>query len=997
MDDRIVIRGAREHNLQDIDLDIPRNRLVVITGLSGSGKSSLAFDTIYAEGQRRYMESLSAYARQFLGMMERPDVDFIDGLSPVISIEQKTVSRNPRSTVGTVTEIYDFLRLLYARAATAYSHVSGQPMGRQSDDEIIDGIVGLEEGTKVLILAPVVRGRKGHYRELFDQIGRQGFERVRVDGELRHLEEGMKLDRYKTHDVEVVVDRVVVTADVRSRVSQSVETALGMGSGTLIASVVDDAGTINDRLFSRHLFCPEDGVSYDDPSPNTFSFNSPYGACPACGGLGTRREVDPDLVVPDYGLSIGEGGLAPIGKPREVWIFSQLRAVAEAYGFDFNTRLSDLSEEQLRVLMDGAGERQFDIVYRYKGRSVKYKHRFGGVTGHLLHTFEETSSPASRRWAEAYMRLLPCRDCGGARLRPESLSFRIGDWTIADLVSMDLATLNAFFESLELSGRQAVIAMPIVKEIRERLEFLLGVGVGYLSLDRSARTLSGGESQRIRLATQIGTQLVGVLYVLDEPSIGLHPRDNSRLIGSLKQLRDLGNSVLVVEHDREMIEQADFVVDLGPGAGELGGHVVGTGVWKKLPLRKNGAVSLTSAYLRGRRSIAIPKKRREGNGNRLRLLGATGHNLKGDDFEIPLGCFVAVTGVSGSGKSSLVNLTLYPVLSNRYHGSRMVPLPHGSVDGTGFVDKVIDIDQRPIGRTPRSNPATYTGLFGHIRDVFAQLPESKIRGYGPGRFSFNVKGGRCESCKGAGIIKLEMNFLPDVYVECETCKGRRYNAETLEVHFKGRSIADVLEMTVSEALTFFENVPRIERRLRTLHAVGLGYIRLGQQATTLSGGEAQRVKLARELARPGTGSTLYILDEPTTGLHFEDVRALLFVLQALVSKGNTVLVVEHNLDVIKAADFVFDLGPEGGDAGGRIMFSGTPEELAETDTFTGAFLKKELARSPSGDFDEAAAESLWSMTEGEDEEMVGPDEEVEDDADDEEVADIAGGVDEVTI
>ena len=945
MNERIIIRGAREHNLRNIDLDIPRNRLVVITGLSGSGKSSLAFDTIYAEGQRRYMESLSAYARQFLGMMERPDVDFIDGLSPVIAIEQKTVSRNPRSTVGTVTEIYDFLRLLFARAGTPYSHVSGRPMRKQSDDEIIDGILGLPAGSRVLLLAPVVKGRKGHYRELFEQIARQGFQRVRVDGELREIERGMKIDRYRTHDIEVVVDRLVIKPGLRPRVSRSVETALGMGGGVLTAAVMGADGAMTDHTFSRHLFDPESGLSYDEPSPNTFSFNSPYGACPVCNGLGAKREIDPALVVPDASRTIAEGGLAPLGKPRDVWIFSQLRAVAEAYGFDFDTPLERLDPKHLAVLLEGAGDRQFDIVYRYKNREVRYQHRFDGVYGHLRHTHEHSTSAGQRKWAEAYMRPMPCRACGGGRLKPESLAYRIGGKNIAELVAMDLVSLRRFFDEVTFTDRQALIARPIVKEIRERLDFMLNVGVGYLNLDRTARTLSGGESQRIRLATQIGTQLTGVLYVLDEPSIGLHPRDNNRLIDSLKQLRDLGNSVLVVEHDREMIEAADFVVDLGPGAGEHGGRVLGAAPPAELPPARNGYASLTTAYLRGEKRIAVPKARRTGNGKTLALHGAAGHNLKGDPLTLPLGTFICVTGVSGSGKSSLINQTLYPALANHFHHARHVPLPFERIEGLEHIDKVIDIDQSPIGRTPRSNPATYTGLFTHIRDLFAQLPEAKIRGYKPGRFSFNVKGGRCETCKGAGIVKLEMNFLPDVYVACETCRGRRYNAETLDVRYKGKNIADVLEMTVAEALAFFEQVPRIARKLRTLDSVGLGYIRLGQQATTVSGGEAQRVKLARELSRPGTGSTLYLLDEPTTGLHFEDIRHLLLVLQALVDKGNTVLVIEHNMDVVKVADHVVDLGPDGGEAGGRILFSGTPEALAETDTHTARYLREELERS----------------------------------------------------
>ena len=977
MEDRIVIRGAREHNLKNVDLDIPRNELVVITGLSGSGKSSLAFDTIYAEGQRRYMESLSAYARQFLGMMERPDVDFIDGLSPVIAIEQKTVSRNPRSTVGTVTEIYDFLRLLFARAAKAYSYVSGSPMRRQSDDEIIDGILALPEGARVVLLAPVVRGRKGHYRELFEQIAKQGFERVRVDGDLLEIHEGMKLDRYKTHDIEVVVDRLVVKPSIRPRLSQSVETALGIGSGTLIVQQLErgDAEGGRDFLFSRHLFSPEDGISYDDPSPNTFSFNSPYGACPDCNGLGTRLELDPELIVPDPARSIAEGGIEALGKPRDVWIFSQLRAVAEQYAFDFATPFEDLTDRQREVILEGAGDEQFDIVYRYKDREVRYQHRYGGVHQHIWHTYENTGSAGQRRWAEGFMRRMPCRTCAGGRLKPESLSYRFGEKNIAELVQMDLSTLRAYFSSVELSDRQKVIAAPIVKEIGERLDFLINVGVEYLTLDRPARSLSGGESQRIRLATQIGTQLVGVLYVLDEPSIGLHPSDNNRLIDSLKHLRDLGNSVLVVEHDREMIEAADFVVDLGPGAGEHGGHVIAAAAPSQLSSSSmnGGRESLTAAYLRGDRSIRVPEERRPPGPAYLELSGARGHNLKGDDLRLPLGSFICVTGVSGSGKSSLINQTLYPLLARHFYNTNLTPLPYKSLSGTEHIDKVIDIDQSPIGRTPRSNPATYTGLFTHIRDLFAQLPESRIRGYQKGRFSFNVKGGRCETCKGAGIVKLEMNFLPDVYVECETCKGKRYNAETLEVRYKGFSVADVLDCTVSEALEIFENVPRIERKLRTLTSVGLGYVRLGQQATTLSGGEAQRVKLAKELSRPGTGSTLYILDEPTTGLHWEDVRHLLNVLRALVKKGNTVLVIEHNMDVVKVADHVVDLGPGGGQEGGRIVFAGTPEELAARETATARYLRVELGRSAArpGDQepdDEVDLDLLAGDDDGEDEE-----------------------------
>ncbi len=960
MDDRILIRGAREHNLQGIDLDIPRNELVVITGLSGSGKSSLAFDTIYAEGQRRYMESLSSYARQFLGVMERPDVDFIDGLSPVIAIEQKTVSRNPRSTVGTVTEIYDFLRLLYARAADAYSYVSGAPMRRQSDDEIIDAVAAMPSGTRVQILAPVVKGRKGHYRDLFEQTAKSGFERVRTDGEVREITKGMQLDRYKVHDIEVVVDRLVIKEGVRTRIAQAAEIALGMGGGTLIVQI-DKAGDetveAGDVLFSRHLTAPQDGVSYDDPSPNTFSFNSPYGACPACNGLGVRKEIDPDLIVPNPKKTIEQGALAPLGKPRDVWVYSQLAAVAAGYDFDYETPFEDLTDTQRDVILDGAGDEQFDILYSYKGRQVTYQHRFGGVNGHVQHTLDNATSKAQKAWGEAFMRVRACGVCKGGRLKPESLSYRIGntgtydgDASIADLVQLDLAALGDWLADLELEGRQSTIGGPIVKEIRERVDFMLNVGLDYLTLDRPARTLSGGESQRIRLATQIGTQLTGVLYVLDEPSIGLHPRDNTKLIDSLTALRDLGNSVLVVEHDREMIEAADFVVDLGPGAGEFGGLLLAAGPPEEIStFEGDGAPpeSLTTAYLAGLRAVPTPSpaERRDGSGESIRLTGARGHNLQSVDVEIPLGTLTVVTGVSGSGKSSLINQTLAPILAAHFHNATAVPLPYADVEGLEHVDKVIAIDQSPIGRTPRSNPATYTGLFGLIRDLFARLPESEIRGYKLGRFSFNVKGGRCETCKGAGIMKLEMNFLPDVYVECETCKGRRYNAETLAVRFKGKNIAEVLEMPVSEALAFFENVPRILRKLKTLDAVGLGYIRLGQQATTVSGGEAQRIKLSKELSRPGTGRTLYILDEPTTGLHFEDVRHLLVVLQALVDKGNTVLVIEHNMDVAKQADWVIDMGPNGGAGGGQILYAGRPEGLADADTPTAPFLAEELERA----------------------------------------------------
>ena len=968
MPERITIRGARENNLQNVDLDIPRNELVVVTGLSGSGKSSLAFDTIFAEGQRRYMESLSAYARQFLEMMERPEVDYIDGLSPVISIEQKTVSGNPRSTVGTVTEVYDFLRLLYARAGTAYSHETGNRMRKQTDDEIIDGILDFPDGTRLMILAPVVKGRKGHYRELFEQTASQGFERFRINGEMRTYEDGMKLERYERHDIEVVVDRLVVKDGIRSRVAQSVDTALEMGGGTLIAHVMEgspDGVEPGDHLFSRHLVDPETGLSYDEASPNLFSFNTPYGACPACDGLGVKNELDPDLIIPDPSKSIGEGGLVPLGTPRDIWIFNQLEAVADAYEFDFETPLEELSDEQLEVILEGAGEEQFDIVYSYKGREVRYKHRYGGLKEHIWHTYENTNSSKQRRWAESFMREMACSACGGGRLNEEALSYKIADKTIADLAQMGLEDLRAFFEDVTFEReRQRTIAEPIVKEVKERLDFLIGVGVGYLTLDRPARTLSGGESQRIRLATQVGSQLTGVLYVLDEPSIGLHPRDNNRLIDSLKSLRDLGNSVLVVEHDREMIEAADHVVDLGPGAGEHGGHLITAGPPEALAaytngqangnlLQKNGqprdGVSLTAAYLHGTRTISVPDTRREGNGDAITLKGATGHNLKSEPVTFPLEKLICVTGVSGSGKSTLVNQTLYPILARYHQGAKIVPLPYDDIEGIDNIDKVIEIDQKPIGRTPRSNPATYTKLMDYLRDLFAKLPESEIRGYTKTRFSFNTKGGRCTKCNGTGTVTLEMNFLPDVDVTCDECEGKRYSEETLEVKYKGQSIADVLDMTVTEALDFFENMPRIQRKLKTLEAVGLGYITLGQQSTTLSGGEAQRVKLSKELSRPGTGDTLYILDEPTTGMHFEDIRHLLNVLQGLVEQGNTVVVIEHNMDVVKMADHIIDLGPEGGAAGGRVVATGTPEEIASADTYTSQYLREELERSATAE------------------------------------------------
>ena len=966
--DFITIRGAREHNLKNIDLDIPRKKLVVITGLSGSGKSSLAFDTIYAEGQRRYVESLSAYARQFLGSMERPDVDNIDGLSPAISIEQKTVSRNPRSTVGTVTEIYDYLRLLFARAGVQHCPNDGSPVQRQSLDQMVDRLLGHDKGTRLIILSPVVRGRKGHYRELFEQIQKDGFTKVRVDGEMREIVDDMKVDRYKIHNIEIVVDRLVVNPEARSRLADSLEIALKFGEGVVI---VDVDGT--DVLMSQKNSCPVCGSSYEEPAPNSFSFNSPYGACPSCDGLGESREFDLDLIIPDVGKSLNQEGLAPLGKPRRTWWWAQIHAVAEKYGFDLDTPLSDISEEAMHTLLHGSGKQKYRISYTHPdGRVSQYNHSIAGVFASLKQYYETTTSNGIREWAESFMSTKECAACRGGRLRPESLAVLIDGHSIHDVTQSAVKDALRTFSGLRLTSRQKEIGTQVIKEITSRLSFLSNVGLDYLTLDRSARSLSGGEAQRIRLATQIGTQLVGVLYILDEPSIGLHQRDNTRLIDSLKQLRDLGNSVIVVEHDREMIESADHVIDLGPAAGEFGGEVVAEGTVSAL-LRSNGngrarAVngngsarkanssteeemlrgiagkgSLTAAYLRGKQSIAVPGRRREGSGEALLLRGARGHNLKNIDLRLPLGTFICVTGVSGSGKSSLINETLYPLLAKHFYKSAMATLPHDGIEGLERIDKVIDIDQTPIGRTPRSNPATYTGLFTFIRDLFTNLPEAKIRGYNAGRFSFNVAGGRCDACGGDGVRKIEMNFLPDVYVLCEVCKGKRYNRETLEVRFHGKSIADVLEMSVAEALDFFSEIPRVRRKLQTLYDVGLGYIRLGQQATTLSGGEAQRVKLSTELSKIGTGSTLYILDEPTTGLHFEDVRMLLNVLDQLVEKGNTVVVIEHNLDVIKTADWIIDMGPEGGADGGGIVVEGTPEEVVRCSaSYTGMYLKSEL-------------------------------------------------------
>lgn len=940
MRENIVIRGAREHNLQNIDVNIPREELVVVTGISGSGKSSLAFDTIYAEGQRRFLESLSAYARQFLGMMERPDVDFIDGLSPVISIDQKTTNRNPRSTVGTVTEIYDFLRLLYARIGVPYSWKTGNEMSKQTADQVVSAIMDMAEGTKAYCLAPVVRGRKGHYRELFEQILKQGFVQVRVDGELMDVEEDMKVDRYKTHNIEVVVDRFVINEKSEKRIAESVRLALEMAEGNVILSVPQGGEEFKDHLYSQNLFDPESGLAYEDPAPNIFSFNSPYGACQNCDGLGYTYDVNRNLVIPNPEQTVEEGAIRFLGKPRDIFAFKQLRAVLKTVGLDFKTPVKDFPDEAIELLFEGGGDTKYDVSYDFRNDDVTYKHSFKGLRDIIRDQYKESKSNKKRDKAKAYMSRIDCPECGGGRLNKEALSYRISGYTIDDLVQMDIRSLRQTINNLELSERQQKIGSQVLKEVRDRVDFLLNVGLNYLTLNREAQTLSGGEAQRIRLATQIGTQLVGVLYILDEPSIGLHQRDNDKLIRSLETLRDLGNSVIVVEHDRETIERADYVVDLGPGAGEYGGEIVTEGKPDELDPQ-----SMTAKFLNDREAVPYSADRREGTGEMLQLRGARGHNLKQVDVDIPLGKFICVTGVSGSGKSSLINQTLEPILSGEFYNSKSVPLPYDSVEDVNLLDKIISVDQSPIGRTPRSNPGTYTKVFNHIRKLFAELPESKIRGYDQGRFSFNVKGGRCEACNGDGVRKIEMNFLPDVYVDCETCNGKRYNRETLEIYYKGKNISDVLNMSIQEAHEFFDSVPAINRILGTLVDVGLGYLRLGQPSTTLSGGEAQRIKLARELAKVGTGDTLYIMDEPTTGLHFQDVRMLVDVVQQLVDKGNTVIVIEHNMDLIKAADWIIDLGPEGGGEGGQIITEGTPEEVAESsDSATGTYLKEELLR-----------------------------------------------------
>ncbi len=939
--DKIIIKGAREHNLKDIDVEIPRYKLVVITGLSGSGKSSLAFDTIYAEGQRRYVESLSAYARQFLGLMEKPDVDYIEGLSPAISIEQKTSSRNPRSTVGTVTEIYDYLRLLFARIGQPHCPSCGKKIERQTVQQIVDAILELPEKTKFQVLAPVVRGRKGEYQQIFTEARRDGFVRVRVNGETRDLSEEIKLDKKFKHNIEIVIDRLVVDRSMKTRLTDSVETALHLAGGLVLIDVIGS----DEIMFSEHFACVECGVSIEELAPRLFSFNSPYGACPTCNGLGTKMEVDPSLLVPDPKKSLRDGAILAWGEGREGWYFTQLRAVAEHYNFSLDDAWDSLSDEARHVVLYGTGDKELTFKYeKTNGKmQAEFKSTYEGIIPNLERRYKQTDSNYIRTWIEGFMNTRPCPECNGARLRKEVLSVLIQGKSIHDITRLSIGAAQKFFETLPLSEREQHIVHQIMKEIRERLSFLVGVGLDYISLDRTASTLSGGEAQRIRLATQIGSQLVGVLYILDEPSIGLHQRDNSRLIATLQRLRDLGNTVIVVEHDLETIEAADWLLDMGPKAGIHGGEIVAAGPPAKVSRSRR---SVTGAYLSGRKTIPVPERRRPGSGALLTLHNASGNNLKNITAEFPLGTMTVITGVSGSGKSTLINETLYAALAREIMKSKSNPLPYEKITGIGHLDKVIDIDQSPIGRTPRSNPATYTGVFTHIRDLFTQLTESKIRGYKPGRFSFNVKGGRCESCQGDGIIKIEMHFLPDVYVTCEVCKGKRYNRETLDIKYKGKTIADVLDMTVEEALEFFSSIPSIRRKLQTLHDVGLGYIHLGQQATTLSGGEAQRVKLATELSKIATGRTLYILDEPTTGLHFDDIKMLLRVLNRLVDKGNTVIVIEHNLDVIKTADWIIDLGPEGGDGGGEIIATGTPEEIAEIPgSYTGEYLKKELAKN----------------------------------------------------
>ena len=940
-DKNLEILGARENNLKNIDLSIPRNALVVVTGISGSGKSSLAFDTIYAEGQRRYMESFSAYARQFIGNMERPDVDKITGLSPVISIEQKSVNKNPRSTVGTITEIYDFLRLLYARIGEAYSYNTGERMVRYTEEQITDLILKEFDGKRINILAPAVRGRKGHYRELFEHIRQAGFTRVRVDGVMREIEFGMMVDRYKTHDIEIVVDRIEVHEDSLTRIKKSVQTAFRYGKGLLM---VLDNDTEKLHYFSRLLMCPTTGLSYEDPEPNTFSFNSPYGACPKCNGLGEIAIVDKEKLIPNPNLSLRKGGLAPAGEYKAgSWIFKQLEAIGLKYGYTLDTPMKDISDEALDVILYGTNE-TFEVKRETLGIVSTYKINFEGIINFIESQNNEEASAAIARWAGSFMNHVTCPVCGGSRLKKEAQWFRIDGKNIAEVANMDTLSLGKWIDELpnKLTERQNDIAKEILREIHKRVHFLLDIGIDYLNMNRPAASLSGGEAQRIRLATQIGSQLTGVLYILDEPSIGLHQRDNQRLIESLKELRDIGNSVIVVEHDKDTMLNADYLVDIGPGAGRHGGEVVFAGT----PDEAKTGHSITCDYLNGIRQIEVPKARRQPlEGEFLIIKGAKGHNLKNVDLKLPLGVMVCVTGVSGSGKSTLINETLSPILSQKFYRSVKEPLPYDSIEGLEKIDKIIQIDQAPIGRTPRSNPATYTKVFDDIRKLYGELPESKIRNYKAGRFSFNVKGGRCEACKGAGVRVIEMNFLPDVTVLCEECQGKRYNRETLEVRYKGKSINDVLNMTINEAVEFFENIPSIIQKIRTLKDVGLGYLTLGQASTTISGGEAQRVKLATELAKRDTGKTLYVLDEPTTGLHFEDIKVLMNVLNKLVDKGNTVLIIEHNLDVIKMADYIIDMGPEGGDRGGQIVCQGTPEEVSKCkESYTAYYLKEELPK-----------------------------------------------------
>jgi excinuclease ABC subunit A len=937
--DTIEVLGARVHNLKNIDVSIPREKLVVITGLSGSGKSSLAFDTIYAEGQRRYVETFSAYARQFLGGLERPDVDKIDGLSPVITIEQKTTSKSPRSTVGTITEIYDFLRLLYARASDAYSYNTGEKMVSYSDEQIKELITKDFLGKRINILAPVIKARKGHYGELFQQIAKQGFLKVRINGEIKDITPGMKLDRYKTHDIEIVIDRMVVedSSENEKRLNDSIKTAMYHGENVLM---ILDQDSEKIRFFSRNLMCPTTGISYQNPEPNLFSFNSPKGACEHCNGLGTVNEINLKKIIPNPNLSIKNGGFAPLGEYKSSWIFKQLEIIGEKYNFKITDAIETISEEAMEMILNG-GKEKFSVESKTLGITKEYKIEFEGISHFIKNQHDESGSATIKRWAKEFMDEVKCPVCEGSRLKKEALFFKIDAKNISELCNLDISDLTIWFENLNsyLSDKQKTIASEVIKEIKDRLAFLMNVGLNYLALNRSSKSLSGGEAQRIRLATQIGSQLVGVLYILDEPSIGLHQRDNEKLIHSLEKLRDIGNSVIVVEHDKDMIERADYVIDIGPKAGKYGGEIISKGTPAEI-LKEH---TITAMYLNGEMKIEVPKKRRAGNGKFLKLTGATGNNLKNVSIELPLGKMICITGVSGSGKSTLINETLYPILNEFYFNGVKKPQPYKKIEGLEHIDKVIDIDQSPIGRTPRSNPATYTEVFTEIRNLFTMTSESMIRGYKAGRFSFNVKGGRCETCEGAGVRTIEMNFLPDVYVECETCQGKRFNRETLEIRYKGKSISDVLNMTVDEAVPFFENIPKIYRKVKTIQDVGLGYITLGQQSTTLSGGEAQRIKLAGELSKKDTGNTLYILDEPTTGLHFEDIRVLMDVINKLVNKGNTILIIEHNLDVIKLADYIIDIGPEGGKGGGQIVAQGTPEEIVKNKKgYTAQFLKKEL-------------------------------------------------------